>query len=789
MKGISSAKLVITDQTSGEHNALKGQKRSEDFVRLKNRAVQTLALCLVALIQLGVFLVIAPHPVEATVLSGQNTVLSKTSRANPVPLHSSAPTENQVPIQPVQVAQSSNGVRVQSDSLDYDKTGRLATARGNVVITQKGYQLTAHKVTYDKDTKKITASGNVRLREPDGNIVRATYMEITDDFAEGFGRNLRFYFINQARLEATTSERSGGNITVLNDAMYTRCEKCKKDPTKPLVWQIKAKKITHDQKARELQYEKAKLEFFGTPVLYVPKFSHPDPTVKRKTGFLIPGFSYSSFYGAGVETPYFWNIAPNKDITFAPLVTSKKGPLLKAEWRHRTQNGHYTFAPTGIYELTKSKGGVDRHRGSIHSEGSFNINRDWEWGWDGVVTSDDTYLRRYKIDNRSDLISTGWLRGLNGRNYFNAQAYHFRGVLSNDDPRTTPLALPVIDHDYTFDQSVWGGEFGVNSSAYSLQRREGVDTTRLVSTLHWKRQLVTDSGILITPFSQLRGDIYFEDNVSGNSSDTIARILPTAGLDLRWPLISIQDNGQHTFEPVGQIVARTNETDANKISNEDAQSFIFDDSNLFAIDKFSGDDRWAGGVRANLGFNYTWQMDSARYLRVTAGQSYHLSGKNSYVAGSGLDTDASDFVAAMYLQLNENLIASTRFQFNEDSLDITRQETALQASYDRFKISIGYNDLKAIPALGRTTRGEEILASASYRFTDHWRIIGGMRYDIDADRQVENVIGFGYEDECFSFELRYIEDFINDRDIETERSVGFQFKLKTIGGGGLNTGL
>ena len=297
-KGILSANFVITDRALKETTSSEAQKQSGSYVRLKNRAAQTSALCLVALIQLGASHLIAPSQAKAAVISGQNTVLSKSSRAKPVP-HQNAHPQTQKAYQPVQVAQSDDGIHVKSDSLNYDETGRLAVATGNVIITQRGYRLTANKVTYDKNTKQITATGNVRLVEPDGNVVHASYMEITDDFAEGLARNLRFYFTNKARMIASHSTRTGGNITTLNNAMYTRCEKCKEDPTKPLIWQIKAKKIEHDQKERTLKYEKAKLEFFGTPIIYIPKFSHPDPTVKRKTGFLTPGFSYSNFYGAG----------------------------------------------------------------------------------------------------------------------------------------------------------------------------------------------------------------------------------------------------------------------------------------------------------------------------------------------------------------------------------------------------------------------------------------------------------------------------------------------------------
>ena len=112
---------------------------------------------------------------------------------------------------------------------------------------------------------------------------------------------------------------------MLQNGVYTACEACKNDPKKPPLWQVQAARIIHDQSEKMMYFEDARIEFFGVPLAWVPFMSAPDPTVKRKTGFLFPTLSSTSQYGFGVDTPYFWALAPNYDLTFAPMATTQAG--------------------------------------------------------------------------------------------------------------------------------------------------------------------------------------------------------------------------------------------------------------------------------------------------------------------------------------------------------------------------------------------------------------------------------------------------------------------------------
>ena len=153
-------------------------------------------------------------------------------------------------------------------------------------------------------------------------------------------------------MAATRADRSSGNYTVFENGVYTACAPCKDDPKKPPLWQVKGARIIHDQNEKMLYFENAQLEFFGVPLAYMPYFSTPDPTVKRKIGFLMPGYRPErSNTGFGVEIPYYWAIAPDYDATFTPRFTTKQGVLMQAEFRQRLIDGSYQIRAYGIDQL------------------------------------------------------------------------------------------------------------------------------------------------------------------------------------------------------------------------------------------------------------------------------------------------------------------------------------------------------------------------------------------------------------------------------------------------------
>lgn len=689
---------------------------------------------------------------------------------------------------------------LQADEVVYDNQNQRITAVGNVEIYYNNYTLLADRVIYDQNSSTLNAEGNVRIKEPNGAIVNAERITLTDDFKEGFIRSLRVVTTDETRIAAERAERVDASTTIFANGVFTPCKICQEHPEKAPLWRIRAGKITHKKDEKNIYYEDAALEFFGLPVAYVPYFSHPDPTVKRRSGFLMPKYQSSSELGVMIEVPYFYNLAPNYDVTFNPKFVAHQGVLWQGEWRHRMENGAYNIKLDGIKQSDPDslEFSADRDfRGSVETQGTFQLGSWWNLGWDVTAETDDTYRRLYKIDNvvQSDRVSKVYMIGQKDRNYFEANLYHFGGLLADDNSNSESIVHPVIDYNYIFDQPILGGELSFNTNVLSLSRDEGADTNRLVAELNWRSTMIDGLGQVFTPFAKVRGDLYKVSsvvdpitNVAGND-DAFTRYNAVGGMTYSYPFVAHSAGASHIIEPVGQIIARPDTHSENDVPNEDAQSLVFDDTLLFEVDKFSGYDKIESGIRANVGLRYTMQMNNGGYIQAVAGQSYHIDGENPFSADTGLAKTRSDYVAGLYFEPLQNLSFIMQSRYDENTFEMKRTDISARGSYGPFSGSLNYASLKAQPSLGIIEDREEILADAAVKVVENWSVFGNIRYDIQSDKIINDSIGVEYSDECFVLAVSYNESFIRDRDIEPDQSVTVRVFLKHIGGTSVSSGI
>ncbi len=599
------------------------------------------------------------------------------------------------PKPPPPPAGSTGQMLVQATEVDYDYNNSRVSAVGNVQMFYNGTSLQADRVIYDQKTKRLHAEGNIRLEDADGKITYANILDLSDDYRDGFVDSLRVDTADQTRMAASRADRSKGNYTVFQNGVYTACAPCRDNPKKPPLWQVKGARIIHDQTEKMLYFEDARLEFFGMPVAYLPYFSTPDPTVKRKTGFLMPGFTSSTGIGYGMDIPFYWALAPDYDATFTPRITTRQGVLMQGEFRQRLINGAYQIRAYGIVQQEPSafagQPGDRDLRGGVETKGQFALNDRWVWGWDGVALSDYTFLTDYRLAQYRDslnaflnlpteAVSQLYLTGVGNRSYFDARAIHYLSFSGNQSQ--VPVVAPIIDYSNVFNRPILGGEVSYKTNFTSLTRDQGAfdpvtanasanglctlasadplartpnncllrgipgTYTRLSAEAQWRRSFTDPAGEIWTPFASIRADAINASisNQPGVSNylpvgDTQAfRAMPTAGLEYRYPFINVQPWGTTTLEPIAQVIVRPNESYAGKLPNEDSQSMTFDTSNLFSVDKFSGYDRVEGGGRANVGVQATTQFDHGGTVKTMFGQSYQLFGLNSFAVADVTNT-------------------------------------------------------------------------------------------------------------------------------------------------------
>lgn len=705
-------------------------------------------------------------------------------------------------------------VNVEAEHLTYDPATEIAVATGQVRIIWGPYVLDATKVTYNRRTDQFNAEGQVRIIDPGGTVLEADVAQIEDQFRNGFARHLRMLLTNDATLMADYVVRRDGNLAVFEHVIYTRCKYCVLPNGVPF-WQLKSATVEHDEALKRMYHHNVTLELAGIPVFWLPYLSHPDPSAKRASGFLTPTFFHSTDYGFGVETPYFFNLAPNYDLTVRPRFMTTDGVLAQATWRHRLDDGVYTVDAGGIYQTdTDLPPPGDRHfRGFVRTQGDFRINQKWTWGWDITGTTDDTFMRRYDIDERTELDNVVYLTGINDRNYFSARAYQFQGLLKDDNAAQFPIVAPYVRHDYTVDRPIFGGILGFDTNIYGVFRQDplmpyptveqGTQQLRGIVQMNWHREVTTADGVQITPFGRLRGDVYANNNLPDDNGSlpndddpsklqgeqATSRLLPTGGIDLRWPFVRGDALGQQIVTPVVQVIAASDELDRDRIGNEDAITLDFSATSLFLQDRFTGLDRFEGGTRVNAGMLYTLLFPQGGFVRASVGESYHVAGANSFQDDSGLEDTASDIVSALALQPFENFRLTAEARFDDQTFDVHAMEAGMNFDINRLNAAVNYVNLEQEPIYGRDDARQQIWATADYALYGGWSVFGGFRFDIESDSMIRNVVGIGYDCDCADVRLSYQEEYQKDRDIEPNRSIQLSVQLKTLGGGSIGAGL
>jgi LPS-assembly protein len=692
----------------------------------------------------------------------------------------------------------SQKVNVDATQIVFDPRTDIATATGSVTLEYGPYTLTATKVVFNRKTNILTANGSVVLKEPRGNVAEADTMSMDIRFRDGFATHLKALLNNDATITAQYAKRRDGEITVFEKATYTACKDCQTRSGEPL-WQLVTERTIHDQKRRTLKHFGPRLQISGVTVAGFPYLELPDPGVKRRTGFLIPSIKATNVTGYGVVVPYYWAPAPNYDVTLRPWFTYHQGPVADIEWRHRLETGSYSVRGYGVHQFNPDEGSTigdqNTWRGGLKTKGRFNIDPDWDWGWDGLVSSDRTFLRNYTFSSERIAANNLFLTGLWDQTYISAQAFSFQTLSAGIPSEELPFAMPYLQIEHTLPQTILGGSVELSMNSYSLWRENSAtpftdvshasNQSRLITQALWRKENTLQSGQLLTTFARLRGDLYVTENLpsatAGDDNDVIARVLPAAGVDMRWPFISSNSIGSHVITPVAQVIAATDETETDNIGNEDSITVNFDHTSLFLEDRFTGLDRYEGGVRANLGVNYNLLRPDGSFIRASIGESFHLAGENSFSLNSGLGGSKSDIVAGVTVSPWEGIDFNYEARIEEDLSQLNRQEARIGLSLDSFSANATYLYLNDEPEHGRPVEEEFLQANARLGLGDGWYLTGQMTYDLETEYFRNRGIGLEFDCQCMNAKLSYSQSRSN-RTSDIDHRIFLSFDLATLGG-------
>ena len=687
-------------------------------------------------------------------------------------------------------AQEIEPVTLHADTLTYLREEGRVLAEGNVELRQGAWVLLADNLAYNEMTGMIDASGNIALATPGGEVVFADKASFTEALRYGKASEVSMRLIDDSRIAARSASLQGEK-SFLDRAVYSVCQPCEESGTgvaPPPLWQVKAYRVERNEGEGIIQYEGARLEFFGVPVFYTPFLIHADPSISKRSGFLLPGFFSSSHLGLGVEIPYFWNIAPNYDMTFAPRFYSDGDVLWQGEWRHQTQTGRYNLDAAAVLEsrANRQPGVTEGFRGALFGWGRFQPAQEWLWGFDLNTTTDDTFPRRFDLSQETQLTSTLFLERSNDEQRLRVNGYYFQGLLEGDSQSQSPIILPLMEYTRRLPGFYAGGSATLEGSLLILAREKGVQSRRLSTSITWDREFFDDLGSVYGAKVQMRGDIYHVENVphrdieGERGGEFIGRFLPTAGLEWRFPLARATPEGRMLVEPIVQFLLSPHGGNPEGIPNEDSQSFEFDATNLFAVDKFSGLDLWEDGERLRYGIRAVFLGNEGQQGSVLFGQEYRLESQDSFAELTGLEEQASDYVGSSHLEW-QRVRFEQRFRLDQENFNIRLHDVGVSAEViDGLEVSARYAYLSE--DISTTQRSEsEIHLRSDYNFYDNYNAYAYLRRDLSGNKLLYDGIGISYSDECFLAQIELRNDFRRDRDVGPESALFFRVVLVGLG--------
>lgn len=649
---------------------------------------------------------------------------------------------------------------------------RTLVAEGNVEALQGDVRLQASRITFDRDTGKLSIEGPIRIDRGSSVTVLANSAELDEGLQNGLLLGARMVLDQQLQLASLQMTRVGGRYTQLYKTAVTSCHVCE-DGSPPL-WQIRARKVIHDQTERQLYFEEAQFLVLDVPVLYLPGFRLPDPTLDRARGFLIPSVRTTTLLGTGLRLPYFIPLGDHRDITLSPYVSSKT-QTLDYRYRQAFRTGRVTFE--GAY--TRDDLYPDETRGYLFGEGQFDLPRGYDLSFDLKTVSDDGYLSEYDLPDldrlRSSVIVSRYKRDI----AFRAGVSHYKSLRDSDDEDTLPSRIFDATYERRYFPSLIGGEVRLGVDLHGHHRTSDVnivgrDIRRATAGLNWQRSWIFSQGLRADWQIGLVGDATRIEDDTDYETD-VGRATPSSAVTLRYPMIKRARSGAtHVLEPVAQL-GWTNVIGGD-VPNDESTYVEFDQGNLLSLSRFPANDRREDGITFVYGLNWTRTAASGWQASASVGQVFRETADPDFTVSSGLSGTSSDILLAGQLKLDKGIALSARTLLAGD-FSLSKTEVRGDWNKNRTRLSGTYLWLGTDPVEGRDAPQSEVWFDGTYDISPGWTAAADMRYDISDDRAIEAGVGLIYRNECVTVDLSIDRSYTSSSSVEPSTSVGFSISL------------
>jgi len=563
---------------------------------------------------------------------------------------------------------------------------------------------------------------------------------------------------NDPRINAVSGYGDKYN-SFYDKGVFTSCKKTDKCPP----WKINAEKIQHDKVKKRVIYNNAWLELYDYPVLYFPKFFHPDPSVKRQSGFLTPALGSSSSLGSSFYAPYFYVISESEDITIKPTLFDNNKFLIQNEFRQKTKNS-----------ITLTDFSVANRNGT---KSHFFTNTEMDLSLDNYTsslleinyekTSNDNYLKLFDLKSpllpeSKDVLESRIKLDLENENYNLTTSVIMYETLSDTNTDRYQYVLPSYNFSKNFNLEQLDGSFNFNSSGQNSLRDTNVYTTSLSNNLNYDtNNIFFDNGVK-TNFEVLLKNI----NTVGKNNPQYkespqSELMSAYVYNTSLPLVKNTEKNRNTLEP--KLSFRFSPHD---MKNNTAQKRRISIDNVFSANRLGF---FESGESLTMGLNFKQERvktkneirEITEYLDLKLATAFRLKEEKNIPINSTLDKKKSNIFGQLNFFPTNNISLKYDFSLTEN-LDMLEYNSVI-ANFNYKKFNTSFNILEEKGVIGQTNI---IQNSTSYRFDDSNSIVFNTRKNKNLNLTEYYDLVYRYQNDCLIADIQYKKNYYSDSGIE-----------------------
>mgnify|MGYP006098957485 CR=1 FL=1 len=711
----------------------------------------------------------------------------------------------------VKVTDSLNKIILESEKINYNKQNFILKASGDAKVTDSLNKITleSEKIIFKTEDKIISSDSSSIIKDKFDNtfliqnfiytlndsLVKMGNTVLTDVKKNNYNFDKAFLNLeadkliakdilinfnttpfqknNQPRLVGNTAT-SDGNITEVRKGVFTTCKK--NDDCPP--WQLSAKKITHDKKKKIIFYKDAWLKIYDVPVFYFPKFFHPDPTVKKQSGFLMPGFQSSSTLGTSFNTPYYLFLAQNKDATLSPRFYSDNKLLLQTEYREINKNSSTDFDFSFINE--KDSSFKSHFFSNMKKEINFFNFDETNFELNLQQTSNDNYLKTYKI--QSPLIDSNNLLHsfleINANKedltlMTNVQIYEDLTVTNNNDRYQFIYPNYNLEKQYGYN-SFLDGNFKLDSSGYIKQYNTNVNEKVFINDLFFNTiPKISPEGFRTSKTFLLKNTNTESENSSTYKDDLNNKLDTLVEYKASFPLIKKEQDFINIINPLMKF-----RFSPNKSENLRKSDRRLDINNVYSFNRLGTSTSVEGGTSLTYGIEYSKldELENELY-GVKVANIFRPNSDKKLPENNGLNKKTSDIIGQINLSPNEYFKTNYDFSIDENLKDQNYQLINSQIKVNNFVTSFEFldnkNSIDKSSYISNTTKISNDDNSKSLVFNT--------RENKTTNATEFYNLMYQYRNDCLIAALEYNKDYYTGGGLKPEENIFFKLTIIPFG--------